>query len=147
MFCEKYVAKIVTSQLFMKRHTNIGARRCIHETGRSRHKKKKTHFWITFNILNSESQRRLLHYLSQPQLLLFLISKVQLKQFGNAHPCWIVPPEVLLGPMHIDVRRISNICALLLLIVFWLDWAGCLAVIGLNFLAQLSDRIHHKKLS
>ena len=28
-------------------------------------------------------------------------------------------------------------------IVFWLKWAGYLAVIGLNLLSQLTDRIHH----
>ena len=30
-----------------------------------------------------------------------------------------------------------------LVIVFWLKWAGYLAVIGLNLLAQSSDRMHH----
>ena len=40
---------------------------------------------------------------------------------------------------HIDARRITNICAFLLLFF----WAGYLAVAGLNLLAQLSDRIDH----
>ena len=34
-----------------------------------------------------------------------------------------------------------NICGLSLLLVFWLKWAGYLAVAGLNLLAQISSRI------
>ena len=39
---------------------------------------------------------------------------------------------------HIDERRISNICAFLLLLFF----GRILAVAGMNLLAQLSNRIH-----
>ena len=35
----------------------------------------------------------------------------------------------------------SKLCGLSLLLVFWLKWAGYLAVAGLNLLAQISDRI------
>ena len=41
---------------------------------------------------------------------------------------------------HIDARRITYICGLLLLLLFL---AAYLALAGLNLLAQISDRIHH----
>ena len=37
---------------------------------------------------------------------------------------------------HIDARRITNICGVLL-------FFGCIPCSGLNLLAQISDRIHH----
>ena len=43
--------------------------------------------------------------------------------------------------LHSGKSLFPNICGLPLLLFFWLKWAGCLAVAGLNLLAQISDRI------
>ena len=44
--------------------------------------------------------------------------------------------------MYSGESLFPNICGLKIVIVFfWLKWAGYLAVAGLNLLAQISDRI------
>ena len=42
--------------------------------------------------------------------------------------------------LHSGKSLFPNICGWPLLLVFWLKWAGYLAVAGLNLLAQISDR-------
>ena len=45
------------------------------------------------------------------------------------------------APQHSEESLFPNKHLCPLLLIFWLKWAGYLAVAGLNLLAQISDRI------
>ena len=44
-------------------------------------------------------------------------------------------------PLHSVDSLFPNICGLPLLLLFWLKWAGYLALAGLNLLPLISDRV------
>ena len=51
------------------------------------------------------------------------------------------PRQLKLFPGHSEESSVfPNICALVV-VVFWLKWAGYLGVAGLNLLSLLSDRV------